>query len=235
MDTDKTIIQQLEEFLGDKVSNKKFSEEAVATVTKIVNDAILEKNKHFLEEKEKIESRNSELETIQAEMEEKAKKTGEEIEGLKSALDSTSTKLGEIESNQRAQEAAARFDVRMDAINDSYELSAEDSSIIAQELKELDEADETFATYQDRLSVVWKEKNKEVLAAKEEELQKRIEEEVQKRIESLSAESVKEEVSVADVSEEENQEVVVEEIPVSEISEDALVNAEAETTDSISN
>ena len=168
-------------------------------------------------------------------MEEKAKKTGEEIEGLKSALDSTSTKLGEIESNQRAQEAAARFDVRMDAINDSYELSAEDSSIIAQELKELDEADETFATYQDRLSVVWKEKNKEVLAAKEEELQKRIKEEVQKRIESLSAESVKEEVSVADVSEEENQEVVVEEIPVSEISEDALVNAEAETTDSISN
>ena len=234
MDTDKTIIQQLEEFLGDKASTKKFSEEAVATVTKIVNDAILEKNKHFLEEKEKIESRNSELETIQAEMEEKAKKTGEEIEGLKSALDSTSTKLEEIESNQQAQETAARFDARMDAVNDAYELEAEDSAIIAQELKELDESEEAFASYQNKLSVVWRDKNKEVLAAKEKEFQKRIEDEVQKRIESLTSESAKEEVSVADTSEEAVEEVIVGD-PVSEVSEDALVNAEAETSDSISN
>ena len=101
--------------------------------------------------------------------------------------------------------------------------------------KNLDEADETFATYQDRLSVVWKEKNKEVLAAKEEELQNGSKKRFRKELSLLALKAFKEEVSVADVSEEENQEVVVEEIPVSEISEDALVNAEAETTDSISN
>ena len=231
MEPNNSILEQLEGFLGDQISNKKFSDEAVATVTKIVNDAILEKNQEFLVEKDQLTTLNEELESAKAEFEDKAVKASEEVDLLKQELESATEQLKEIKATQEAQEAAARFDLRMDSINESYQLSEDDSKIVAQEIKDLDETEETFATYQEKLSIVWKDKNKEVIAKREEELNQKIEEEVQKRIESLAqarasetAEDAQETVEATEVDEateatEESEEV----------SEEALENAEAKT------
>ena len=47
--------------LEEKVSDKKFSDEAVATVSKIINDAILERNESFVQEKERLETEKADL------------------------------------------------------------------------------------------------------------------------------------------------------------------------------
>ena len=62
------ILNNLVSALEEKVSEKKFSEEAVATVSKIINDAILERNESFVQEKEQLESEKAELAKAAEEM-----------------------------------------------------------------------------------------------------------------------------------------------------------------------
>ena len=107
---------------------------------------------------------------------EEAKENGEtlskEHEELKDKLSSVEKSLAELEQEKQERETQQRFNERMSSLDEEYELTDEDREVIASDIKDMDNED--FETYSKKLSVLLKEKNKEVLAKKEaEENQKR--------------------------------------------------------------
>jgi hypothetical protein len=198
----------LEKFLTELKSSlheKKFSEEAIANMTSTFAEAIRQKDEEY-------RSAKSEKEASEA----KAKELIASVEGLQKELSDTKVKLQEIEANQEAEKALARFNVRMEAVDSAYSLEDEDRQILASELKALDVSDEAFASYQEKLAVIWKHKNKEHAARLAEEAEARINAEVEKRLVELNK-------STASVKTDE------------ELAEEALENAKASEKETVPN
>ncbi len=85
-------------------------------------------------------------------------------------------------------------------IDNLYSLEDEDRKVIASELQAIEASDEAFASYQDKLSVVLKHKNKEHLGRLAEETEAKITAEVEKRLSELnkSTASTKTEAELAE-------------------------------------
>jgi molybdopterin converting factor small subunit len=198
--------------LEEKVSNKKFSEEAVATVSKIINDAILEKNQSFVEDKEALENEKAELAKA-------AEESEAESEKLKGELEKAVEKVAELEQSQKQQEAIARFDSRMSVIEDIYELDDASRKVVASELKDLDVEDEAFTSFQEKLKVVLKHQDKEFIAKQEEDFNSKLAEAVEKRIAELKDGSTSEEEAVEEALENASEE------------EEAVANNNAESSE----
>ena len=196
------ILNNLVSALEEKVSEKKFSEEAVATVSKIINDAILERNESFVQEKEQLESEK-------AEMAKAAEENAEAVKKLQEELSAATERVNELEQQHKQQEAVARFDARMSVIEDAYELDDDSRKVVAHELKDLDESEEAFASFQEKLQVVLKHQNKEFIAKQEEEFNTKLAEAVEKRLAELkSGDSSEEEVVEEAMDKIESEEVV---------------------------
>jgi hypothetical protein len=208
------ILNNLVSALEEKVSNKKFSEEAVATVSKIINDAILERNESFVKEKE-------ELETEKAELAKAAEEQTQQLNELREELASATERVTSLEQEQKQNEAIARFDSRMSAIEDAFQLDDASRKVVAEELKSLDESEEAFAAFQEKLNVVLKHQSKDFIAAQEEEFNAKLAEAVEKRLEELKSSSSD--------SEEEAVEEAIEQVEASE--EEAISNNNAEASD----
>jgi len=206
------ILNNLVSALEEKVSEKKFSEEAVATVSKIINDAILERNESFVQEKEQLENEKAQLT-------EAAEKTAAEVKRLSEELTVATDRVTELEQQHKQQEAVARFDARMSVIEDAYELDEESRKVVAHELKDLDESEEAFASFQEKLQVVLKHQNKEFIAKQEEEFNAKLAEAVEKRLAELKS---------SDSSEEE---VVEEAMDKVEAEEEVVANNNAESSE----
>jgi hypothetical protein len=206
------ILNNLVSALEEKVSEKKFSEEAVATVSKIINDAILERNDSFVQEKEQ-------LETEKAELTEAAEKTAAEVKRLSEELTVATDRVTELEQQHKQQEAVARFDARMSVIEDAYELDEDSRKVVAHELKDLEESEEAFATFQEKLQVVLKHQNKEFIAKQEEEFNAKLAEAVEKRLAELKS---------TDSSEEEAVEEAMDKV---EAEEEVVANNNAESSE----
>ena len=206
------ILNNLVSALEEKVSEKKFSEEAVATVSKIINDAILERNDSFVQEKEQ-------LETEKAELTQAAEKTAAEVKKLSEELTVATDRVTELEQQHKQQEAVARFNARMSVIEDAYELDEDSRRVVAHELKDLEESEEAFATFQEKLQVVLKHQNKEFIAKQEEEFNAKLAEAVEKRLAELKS---------TDSSEEE---VVEEAMDKVEAEEEVVANNNAESSE----
>jgi len=206
------ILNNLVSALEEKVSEKKFSEEAVATVSKIINDAILERNESFVQEKEQLENEKAQLT-------EAAEKTAAEVKRLSEELTVATDRVTELEQQHKQQEAVARFDARMSVIEDAYELDEESRKVVAHELKDLDESEEAFASFQEKLQVVLKHQNKEFIAKQEEEFNAKLAEAVEKRLAELKS---------SDSSEEE---VVEEAMDKVETEEEVVANNNAESSE----
>jgi len=73
-------------------------------------------------------------------------------------------------------------------LDSMFDLEDADRQILAEDIKNLN-SDESFASYKNKLSVIWRNKNKEVKSEQEKEIQARIDEEVEKRISSLKTSS----------------------------------------------
>ena len=200
------ILNNLVSVLEDKVSDKKFSDEAVATVSKIINDAILEKNQSFVEEKEQLENEKAELAKA-------AEQSAEEIQKLREELNSAKEAVSQLELRQKEQEAVATFDSRMSVVEEIYQLDDESRKIVANELKSLDVGEEAFSSFQEKLKVVLKHQGKEFIAKQEEEFNQKLSEAVEARIAELSSENSSEE----------------------EVVEEAMDNATEEEAESIAN
>jgi hypothetical protein len=207
------ILNNLVSAIEKQTSSKKFSEEAVATVSKIINDAILERNNSFVEEKEKLENEKAELAKA-------AEETAEKVSQLQDELASATERVAEMEQSQKQQEAIARFDSRMSVVEEIYELNDESRKVVAEELKSLDETDESFATFQEKLQVVLRHQDKEFISQQEEEFNSKLAEAVEKRLEELKSDSE----SVEQVVEEAIDKVEAEEV-------EAVANNNAESSE----
>ena len=206
------ILNNLVSALEEKVSDKKFSDEAVATVSKIINDAILERNESFVEEKEQLENEKAELAKA-------AEENAEEVQKLRDELNAAKEAVSQLELRQREQEAVATFDSRMSIVEDTYELDDESRKIVANELKSLEADEECFANFQEKLKVVLKHQDKEFIAKQEEEFNQKLAEAVEARIAELSDENSSEEEVVEeamDNAEEEGESIANNNAEVSE-------------------
>lgn len=210
------ILEQFKEVLEANASSKKLSEEAVANMTKIFHDAIVEKSTQWQSEKEAMET---EKDTLQETAESQAK----ELEELKIKLQSTEEELETIKSEVAAAEAVEHFNNRMSELDDTFELEDEDRQLIAAELKELD-SEEAYATYKEKLEVLWKHKTKSFKEEQEKAIQEKIEAAVQERLNSEASSETSEETQT-------EEEVVEEAIENAEVEEEALANNNGSTTE----
>lgn len=196
---DSNILEKFEEILADKLDNKQFSEEAVANVTRVFQEAIREKDEEYraakeAEDKAMAESaaKNEQLET--------------DLELLKKQLAEAEAHLASIAEERAAAEAQESFNSRMAGLDSEFELGDEDREILASELKSLDTTEEAFASYLTKLRTVWATKSKAYIEESEKQLQQRIDDEVTKRLTELEqsqasapAEEVEESVDTEEV------------------------------------
>jgi hypothetical protein len=142
-------------------------------------------------------------------------------------LKSTKEKLIALEQENSLRKAEVRFNSRMEALSEVYDLDDEDLKILASELSQVDESEEGFASYQEKLSKVWKHKNKDFIAAEQKAFEDRVAQEVSKRLETAEASEEKEITQVAEASE-------TEEDSADEV-EDALENIQVEEAAVVNN
>ena len=109
----------------------------------------------------------------------------------------------------------------MGVITEAYELREEDLRIVASELSELDHQDEAFASYREKLDIIWEHKTKAHLKTQEEAFQSRLEEAVQERLSTLSESAASTKTESPDTSD--------------EVIEDILENVEEESSATITN
>jgi len=174
------LVQEIKSVLDEKLSSEKmskdtFAEESVASISSIVNQAIREKNEEYKkdlssakEDKAKVEAQHQELTAS--------------VEEMKQKLEAAEEKIRQFEDEQARQQALARFNARMEAVEQDYELSEADLKIVASEVKELTEIDEAFTSYQEKLAVVFAHKSKEHLKAEKSKFDSAVAEAVEKRI-----------------------------------------------------
>jgi hypothetical protein len=191
-DVNTTKSMDLETFLSElkaSLTEKKFSEEAIAGMTSTFADAIRQKDEEYRVAKTEKEASET-----------KAKELLASVETLQKELADTKVKLQEIEAAQEAEKALARFNARMEQIDSLYALEDEDRKVIASELQAIEASDEAFATYQEKLAIVLKHKNKEYLGRLAEETEAKIAAEVEKRLVELnkSTASAKTEAELAE-------------------------------------
>lgn len=180
--TTKETIMDVEKILSEVQAlliEKKFSEEAVASMSSVFADAIKEKDAEYRASLTKAEDEKTAIAKEQEEL--KAS-----VSDLQSKLDDATQKITEFENFKKQEEAIARFNSRMEVIDQAYELDDEDRKVLVDDLKALDDSEESFASYQGRLAIMWRGKNKEAKASLEKSIQEKIDEEVAKKLASIS-------------------------------------------------
>jgi|TARA_R100000008_G_C3586605_1_gene172919 hypothetical protein len=213
------ILDKLERVLKEHDYAKEFSQEAVASVTSIVEEAIRQKSDEYVAEKEKVAEAEKQLE-------EAATAHKESLSEVEEKLTAAEVKIADLEAAQAEREAKDAFNARMGVVDEIYELDDEDRKMVARELVSLDLSEESFADYQEKVSVLWKHKNKESIQKQQAEFDAKIQAEVEKRLGELST------ASTAAV---ENSEATVEEAlenveeQVSELPNNSEASADEET------
>lgn len=196
----KEFINEIKETIKASASDK-FSEEAVANVLKVVTDAIKERSDSYVLEKAEIEKQKEEAEAAKAESE---AKTAE----LESALAETSEKLSALEAEIKEAKDLQLFNDRMQSLDDSYELNDADRKIIASEIESLDDTEESFASYMEKVEVIFSHKNKEFIKEQEEKFNQRVEEELLKRAQASESKTEDAEEKVENSSSDEIEEAL---------------------------
>jgi len=185
MENEKVMSQ-----LKDLLTEKKFSDEAIASMSSTFADAIKEKDEQYRKE---LDAEKEEKEAIAKEHQE----LKSSVEDIKTKFEEAQNKIAEYEASIKAEKAVARFNERMDVLDQKFDLEDEDKEFLAQELKSIDETEEAFASFEDKLTILWKQKSKEAKAEFDKQIEARIQEEVEKRISAP-----KQEVSEAKTDEE---------------------------------
>ena len=182
---DNDIIKQFEDILSKKLDNKQFSEEAMASMAQVINDAIMQKDEEY---KAELEARqNAEAETQAAQ-----EAVNAELKAVSEQLATSNSELAELKQEKAVAEAKERFNERMAVVDQEFELSDDDRLIIVNDLRSLN-SEEAFASYQEKLRVMWLHKAKAYLEETEKLLQERIDQEVTRRLEELSEAKTSEE------------------------------------------
>ena len=173
------LIKEFKAALDEKLGKNEYSEEAVANMTKVFSDAIKNSSEQYVVDLEKAQAEKQDALEAQDSLQEKVTEVEEQLK-------STEEKLSSLESENSSREAEARFNARMEALDEVYELDDEDRKVLASEISELDENEDSFASYQEKIATIWKHKNKERLATLATEMEEKISAEVEKRLSELN-------------------------------------------------
>jgi hypothetical protein len=203
----KEIINELKETIEASASDK-FSEEAVANIVKVVTDAIKEKSDIYVQEKAETEKQKLQAEEAKAESEQK-------ISDLEANLAESQDKLSKIEADVAESRKLQIFNDRMDSIDSEYELSDQDRSILVEDLNKLDETDESFASFSEKMKVLFSHKSKKNLEEQEKVFAEKLEAEIQKRLTS-SENPINASEQVEETSSSEEVEEVLENVEANE-------------------
>ena len=170
-------LENLVSEVKEALLTKKISEEAAANMTATFTEAIKKKDEEYKKELQasKEAAENLEKERIQLKA---------SIDEVQKQLADALSKLQDLENEKKAAQALARFNSRMEEIDQMFDLDDEDRQVLADDIKSID-TDEAFASYKNKLSVIWRNKNKDVKSEIEKQIQARIDEEVKNRIEAL--------------------------------------------------
>ena len=203
MDT-QNLITEFEKLLTEKLDAKQ-TEETLASMSSVINESIKQKDEEYRAEKEAKEKLAETVEAQKAEFD-------NSITEMKEKLAATETQLSEIREENKQREAKELFNTRMSSLEDSFQLEEDDWKVVASELSELDVEEDTFASYLEKLNVVWKHKTKAYIEEQEEIFKEKVEEEIQKRIDSMNDAQAS-----AEDSEEESVEEILEEAETQEL------------------
>ena len=203
------LVQEIKSVLDEKLSSEKmskdtFAAESVASISDIVNQAIREKNEEY---KKDLSSAKEEKAVVEAQHQELTAS----VEEMKQKLEAAEEKIRQFEDEQTRQQALACFNARMEAVEQDYELNEADLKIVASEVKELTETDEAFASYQEKLAVVFAHKSKEHLQAEKNKFDGAVAEAVEKRITEMKETKASDESSEGEADKKENLEEALEE------------------------
>jgi hypothetical protein len=178
MDLEKLIAE-----LKGALLEKKFGEEAVASMTSQFTEAIKQKDTEY---RDSIAAEKNAKEQAQKLYNE----TVASVEQMKASLAATQEELNKIKEQKTQEEAVARLNARVSELDAAYELSDEDRKVIIGEVQTLDSVEEAFASYKEKFGVVWKHKSKDFIKAQAAEIEKKISEQVEARLKEVSKASV---------------------------------------------
>lgn len=180
MDLEKLIAE-----LKSALLEKKFGEEAVASMTAHFAEAIKQKDAEYrdsvaAEKQAKEQAQKLYNETVAS------------VEAMKTELANAQAELNKIKEAQAQEQAVARLNARVGELDAAYELSDEDRKVVIAEVQSIDASEEAFASYKEKFATVWNHKNKETIKAQKEEIEKKIAEQVEARLKEVSKASVTE-------------------------------------------
>lgn len=169
------ILSELKTVLAEKRETESFSEEAVANVSQKIADSIKMKSEEI--EAQIKAAEDAKIQAV-AEAEQLKKDLQENSEKLNEAL----SKLNDLESTLSAQAAQEVFNSRMSSLDSEYEFDDVDRQLLAKELSSLEKTDEAFASYKEKLAVIYRHKSKAFKSEQEKAFQDRLEAELAKRM-----------------------------------------------------
>ena len=184
MDLEKLIAE-----LKSALLEKKFGEEAVASMTSHFAEAIKQKDAEYRDSIAAEKAAKDKAEKLYNE-------TVASVESMKAELAKTQEELNKIKEAKAQEEAVARLNARVGELDAAYELSDEDRKLIIDEVQALEATEQAFASYKEKFASVWKHKNKESIKAQAAEIEKKISEQVEARLKEVSKASVTPEVKV---------------------------------------
>ena len=167
------ILSALNTVLAEKQETVNFNEEAVANISHKIAESIKSKNDEFKSQ-------------LQAAEEAKLKAVAE-AEKLREDLNATISKLSELESAVATKNSQELFNTRMGILDQEFDFDDLDRSILAKDITSLDSSDEAFASYKEKLSVVYRHKSKAFKTEQEKVFQDRLEAELAKRLKDTQA------------------------------------------------
>lgn len=179
VNSEKEIFMNLESVISEvknALTEKKISQEIAANMTATFTEAIKKRDEEYKNEISSAQKAAEEAEKEKAEM--KAS-----LEEVQKQLSDALNRINEFEAVQKAAEALAAFNSRMEEIDNMFDLDDQDRQVLADDIKAISN-DEAFATYKNKLSVIWRNKNKEVKSEIEKEIQAKVDAEVEKIVSS---------------------------------------------------
>lgn len=209
MDT-KDLLEKIEGMLSEKVGDSQHVEEAAASVSKVMMEAIKQKDEQWQADREAKDALLTEAAQAQESL-------ATELEEVKQTLADTQSQLEELAEAKRLREAKDLFNQRMASVTEGFELGEEDLKIVASEVSELPAEEEAFSSYQEKLAVMWSHKTKAFIEEQEKQFAEKLNEAVEEKLAELNESTA---------SETQASEETVEEI---------LDNAEEESTAALLN
>ena len=169
------IISAMKTVLAEKQEAVNFSEESVASISAQIAEKI--KNKSDEIKAELINSENAKAEAIA-----RAEKLHTDLEENNKKLNETIAKLQELETVISTQASQEIFSSRMASLDSEYEFDDSDRQLLASEMSALDKSDEAFASFKNKVAVLYKHKNKAFKAQQDKAFQEKVESEIAKRM-----------------------------------------------------